>query len=125
MQGAALFADSGSTAKTATGLGRFGEVSLLEPPHSGGNYLLREMGFQIGRKHADKLRVIGLVLGVLPPALLALATPFGAVWAGLAMALHLAGVLAIRWLFFAEARHVVSLYYGYKAETPSVERKTT
>ena len=25
---------------------------------------------------------------------------------------HLAGVLASRWLFFAEAEHVVGLYYG-------------
>jgi len=25
---------------------------------------------------------------------------------------HIAGVLALRWLFFAQAEHVVGLYYG-------------
>jgi DMSO reductase anchor subunit len=35
-------------------------------------------------------------------------------WAGIALAavVHLAGALAARWLFFAEAEHVVGLYYG-------------
>jgi len=28
------------------------------------------------------------------------------------VASHIAGVLASRWLFFAEAEHVVGLYYG-------------
>ena len=30
----------------------------------------------------------------------------------LAVATHLAGLFVERWLFFAEAEHVVSLYYG-------------
>jgi sulfite dehydrogenase (quinone) subunit SoeC len=42
----------GSDAGTATGLGRLGRVRLLEPPHSGRNYLLREMVHEVGRKHA-------------------------------------------------------------------------
>ena len=34
-------------------------------------------------------------------------------WAGLAaLCVHLVGLLASRWLFFAEAEHVVGLYYG-------------
>ena len=32
--------------------------------------------------------------------------------AGLAVLLHIAGVACLRWLFFAEAEHVVGLYYG-------------
>jgi sulfite dehydrogenase (quinone) subunit SoeC len=38
--------------------------------------------------------------------------PFHHLLAGLAVLSHLAGVLATRWLFFAEAEHVVGLYYG-------------
>jgi sulfite dehydrogenase (quinone) subunit SoeC len=30
----------------------------------------------------------------------------------LAVLTHVAGILASRWLFFAEAEHVVGLYYG-------------
>ena len=30
----------------------------------------------------------------------------------LAILAHLAGIAASRWLFFAEAEHVVGLYYG-------------
>ena len=38
--------------------------------------------------------------------------PFSHVFAVLAIASHIAGVLTARWLFFAEAEHVVGLYYG-------------
>ena len=31
-----------------------------------------------------------------------------------ALLLHIAGVLALRWLFFAEAEHVQALYYGQR-----------
>jgi DMSO reductase anchor subunit len=51
---------------------------------------------------------------VLPALTLAL-LPSGAVATILALALHLAGVLAARWLFFAQAEHVVGLYYGRAA----------
>ena len=105
------FALSRSDTGTATGLGRLGRVRLLEPPHSGSNYLLREMVHIVGRKHAYKLRVIALVLGVLVPAG-ALILPAGYVMVFVALIAHLMGMLAQRWLFFAEAEHVVGLYYG-------------
>ena len=49
-----------STAGTATGLGSSGSVRLFEAPHTSENYLLKEMGFVIARKHATKLRRIAL-----------------------------------------------------------------
>mgnify|MGYP000179818369 CR=1 FL=1 len=102
-------ARSGTDMNTATGLP--GTVRAFEPPHTGSNYLLREMVFVVGRKHATKLRTIALALGVgLPVVLLLL--PFGHWLAVLAVLSHLAGVLTARWLFFAEAEHVVGLYYG-------------
>jgi len=106
------FAAAGTTMETATGLGRIGTVRLLEPPHSGENYLLKEMAYQVGRKHAVKLRVIALALAVLVPVLLLLIAPGSHLLAGLAVISHIAGVFASRWLFFAEAKHVVALYYG-------------
>jgi DMSO reductase anchor subunit len=46
------------------------------------------------------------------PAVLLVALPAGHLLGALAVLLHLAGMLAARWLFFAEAEHVVGLYYG-------------
>lgn len=105
------FAQSGSDTGSATGLGYLGRVRLLEPPHSGQNYLLREMVYVVGRKHAHKLRLIALVLGALLPALL-LMVPASYLTVALALVAHVAGMCVQRWLFFAQAEHVVGLYYG-------------
>lgn len=105
------FAKAGQTMGTATGLDRLGTPTVFEPAHTAGNYLLREMIYVVGRKHAQKLRVIALVLATGLPALV-LILPLGCIGIGLAGALHLAGALAARWLFFAEAEHVVGLFYG-------------
>ena len=58
----------GMTRESATGLGGIGKVRLLERPHSGENYLTREMAHRIARKHAHKLRMIALGLGAIVPA---------------------------------------------------------
>jgi DMSO reductase anchor subunit len=92
-------------------------VRLFEAPHTSENYLLKEMGFQIARKHAAKLRRIALVLGFILPFVLLLASLALREWPAilaslLAAVLGSAGVLVERWLFFAEARHAVTLYYG-------------
>lgn len=97
---------------TATGLGKIGKVRAFEPPHTGSNYLTNEMGFQVARKHAAVLKIIALVLGFVLPIVFLL-IPFNHVFAALAILSHIAGVLVQRWLFFAEAKHVVSLYYGH------------
>ncbi|WP_108484496.1 dimethyl sulfoxide reductase anchor subunit family protein [Oceaniglobus ichthyenteri] len=112
--GDARFAASGSTAETATGLGHIGKVRLFEAPHSEGNYLTKEMVFVIARKHAIKLRIIALVLAFAAPIVMLL-LPFNHIVAAIAVLSHLCGVLVSRWLFFAEAEHTVSLYYGRQA----------
>jgi DMSO reductase anchor subunit len=106
-----------STATSATGLGAFGEVRLFEAPHTAENYLLKEMGFRIARKHARKLRRIAFQLAFVLPFLLMLIALAASGWGRLAAALLAAplatlGVLVERWLFFAEAKHTVTLYYG-------------
>jgi len=106
---------SGSTIGSATGLGARGAVRQLEPPHTGPNYLLREMVYVVGRKHALRLRGIALVLAVVLPSLILWAAPEILAARVLAALSHLAGMMAARWLFFAEAEHVVGLYYGRRA----------
>lgn len=105
------FKQSGTDIASATQLGNIGQVRAFEPPHTGTNYLLREFVFQIGRKHAQKLRVIAMSLMIVLPVILLL-LPFNHLLAALAVLAHVAGVLTSRWLFFAEAEHVVGLYYG-------------
>lgn len=92
------------------------DVSVFERPHTESNYLTREMGFVLARKHAKKLRIIAVALFALVPALCALPVwllPHGDVspllWAA-AVAFQL-GAIVERWLFFAEAKHLVMLYY--------------
>lgn len=112
MFGDNLFSDSGTSIETATGLGRIGKVRLFEAPHTGGNYLTREMVHVVGRKHASKLRIIGVtLLSLLPWAIFAFFN-FGHIWALIAVISHLAGAFVCRWLFFAQAEHTVGLYYG-------------
>jgi len=106
-----------STAESATGLGALGKVTLFEAPHTSENYLLKEMGFQIARKHAAKLRRISFLLAFVLPLLLSLVPLLAMGWpsalaAFLAATFATLGVLAERWLFFAEAKHTVMLYYG-------------
>jgi DMSO reductase anchor subunit len=108
---------SRSDAGTATGLGALGRVRLFEAPHTSENYLMKEMGFHIARKHAAKLRLIALIAGFGLPELLILADlllPMAAVplCAVTAAVIATLGVLVERWLFFAEAKHTVMLYYG-------------
>ncbi len=107
------FGQSGTDMASAPQLGNIGSVRAFEPPHTGTNYLLREFVFQIGRKHAQKLRVIAVGLMIVLPVLLLL-LPFNHLLAVIAVLAHVTGVLASRWLFFAQAEHVVGLYYGQR-----------
>ena len=114
------FLDSGAhaaTAESATGLGQFGKVRMLTAPHTEENYLLKEMGFRIARKHAVKLRRIALLAGFVLPLLAVLAallTPHAIdiILVIAAVILNAIGTVTERWLFFAEAKHTITLYYG-------------
>lgn len=106
-----------STPESATGLGHLGTVTLFEAPHTSANYLMKEMGFRIARKHARKLRMIAVALGFALPFVLTAAAGFagGLIAAAaslLAAVSALIGTLTERWLFFAQAQHAVTLYYG-------------
>jgi sulfite dehydrogenase (quinone) subunit SoeC len=105
-----------STVASATGLGSRGRVRQFESPHTEENYLLKEMGFHVARRHARRLRRIARLAGFALPglgSLLALILPGvpGMVAAGLALVSAALGLVIERWLFFAEAKHTVTLYY--------------
>ena len=109
-----------STVESATALGPRGRVRLLEPPHTQDNYLLKEMGYRIARKHRVRLRLIARLLIFVLPAILTLAAlivagRIGQIAAAVAVAGAALGLVVERWLFFAEAKHTVMLYYGAEA----------
>jgi len=102
------------TINTATGLTR-AKVKLLDTGHTHGTFLTQEFGFRIARQKAGLLKVVVFVLGFALPGLM-LGWVFnqqgGAMAAIVAALAGLAGAAVERWLFFAEARHVVNLYHG-------------
>ncbi len=104
------------TAEQATGLGHIGKVHQLEAPHSQANFVQREMGYQVARKHAERLRRIVLIGFAAAAALLALAAISPAIVSMMLTKVALASaalsVAVERWLFFAEAEHIVNIYYG-------------
>ncbi|WP_299423027.1 DmsC/YnfH family molybdoenzyme membrane anchor subunit [uncultured Shimia sp.] len=112
-RGDAALSDSGTDLGTATGLGERGTVRSMAHPHTAPNYLVKEFIFVIGRKHAQKLRRIAFGLTFVLP-IICLLLPFSHVLAIIAVLSHVAGVATSRWLFFAEAEHVVGLYYGMR-----------
>lgn len=91
------------------------EVRVFERPHTEGNFVTREMVFVLARKHAARLRIVALVaLAAIPVGALALAWLLPAAAPVLMLggtASVLAGSFVERWLFFAQARHLVSQYY--------------
>jgi DMSO reductase anchor subunit len=104
------------TLNSATGL-KDGTVRSIEWPHTQENYVLKEMGYRVARKHASKLRLVVHALAfALPLIAIAVALSSSGIIALaasiVAVALQASGMLVERWLFFAEARHVVALYYG-------------
>ena len=105
-----------SSSESATGLGRFGKVQLLQSPHTRQNYLMQEMGYEIARRHSAKLRRLAVTLGFITPLVL-LGLSFVDIPAlrlagvTIAVSVMLFGIMIERWLFFAEAKHTVMLYY--------------
>ena len=102
---------------TATGLSKNNEiVRMLEPPHTGSNYLLKEMVHIVAQKHIHKLRWISLFLLSFFPTMLCLVTGmittnYTTIIIIIIGSLNIIGTLVSRWLFFSEAEHVVGLYY--------------
>lgn len=99
----------------AIGLPKDIEAKPLDAPHFTENYILRQMGFAIARRHVAKLRPLALFTGfALPLAFSTLAAfaPDPMTTTALAFSCAAIGLIIERWLFFAEATHLSALYYG-------------
>jgi sulfite dehydrogenase (quinone) subunit SoeC len=106
-----------ATLAAAIGMPKGTPVRPLDAPHFTENYILREMGFAIARRHSAKLRRIALGLGFAAPLGLAVLASLAIAPVAATAAALLCGVVGLlteRWLFFAEATHVSAVYYGRK-----------
>ena len=105
---------AGPSINTATGFNR-ATVRLLDIGHSGDNFLTQEFSFVVSAGRITILRIVSTILAFVVPGLAVGAVLGGygqTLTAGLGFVFSLLGVLIERWLFFAEARHVVNLYHG-------------
>jgi DMSO reductase anchor subunit len=92
-----------------------GKVRLLDAGHSRGTFLTDEFGFVLARSRARTLRLAMFVLTLPVPMVLLIlgsAGQGGALPIAAAALCFIGGVLLERWLFFAQAEHVVRLYHG-------------
>ena len=110
-----------STANSATGLGKNNNISLFEGPHTGKNFLTTEMINKIKKEKANFLRLCFVILTCILPiymiiqeASLIIDGFMLKVSFFLVLIFALIGMLIERYLFFIQAKHVVSLYYGEK-----------
>ena len=87
--------------------------TVFERPHTEANYITREMAFVVTRRHASLLRIASVLLfaGLPLLCLFALAQTTAGWPVPVAIGSALLGAFAERWLFFAQARHMVTLYY--------------
>ena len=85
-----------------------GKVRLLDVGHSHGTFLTNEFGFSVAREKARLLRWVAIFCAFIVPLLLCYFTK----WFWAASVICMVGLLVERWLFFAEAEHVVRLYHG-------------
>jgi sulfite dehydrogenase (quinone) subunit SoeC len=95
------------TIESALGI-KAGRVRMLDVGHSHGTFLTHEFGFQVARERARLLRWLAIIWAFAIPFVLLAFTQ----WYWVAAVFCLAGLLVERWLFFAEAEHVVRLYHG-------------
>lgn len=107
----------GPTINTAVGPTR-ARIKMLEAGQSSDSFLNREFSYEAAAERILRLRLVVYLCAFLLPFML-LVMLLGTEGAALSLALALVapvllmvGLLAERWLFFAEARHVVNLFYG-------------
>jgi DMSO reductase anchor subunit len=105
---------TGPTMNTATGFTR-ANVRLLDVGHTAGTFLTEEFGYIPAQGTVTLFKVLVFVLGFIVPGVIVFGMTGGDATSAMAWVALISAFLGIgleRWLFFAEARHVVNLYHG-------------
>ena len=91
------------------------EIRLLDTGHTHRTFLTDEFFFRLARRRARFLRFAVVVLAFVLPLALLTAGAGGPGTLSFVAVSAFAGLLAERWLFFAEAEHTVRLYHGQRS----------
>lgn len=106
----------GATISSATGLATNSQaqVRLLDAGHNAETFLTKEFVYDTNALKLVQLRRLMALFAFALPSVLAVVSFYThqSAWLYLAMVSVFGGLLLERWLFFAEARHVVRLYHG-------------
>ena len=90
-------------------------VRLLDVGHTGNTFLTDEFGYKVAERKLFRVKMFAITSGFLIPFLLIYVHSFvyeNIVLCVAAISLAFLGMVAERWLFFAQAKHVVNLYHG-------------
>ena len=101
-----------STVQSATGI-EAPQLRQMSMGFTGGSFNTREFFHRATQLGVRRVRLALHLFGFLFPMLAAIAALFGAgscLWVA-AVLLQIPGLIADRWLFFAQARHPQNLYY--------------
>ena len=113
ISGDKAFAKSGTNLATATSLASNpNEIRSFESPHTGTNYLLQEFGYNARTKTLRKVAYNGDYTGLRYANNFFFITSIFPLLGITCRHFSRSGIFIIRWLFFAQAEHVVGLYYG-------------
>ncbi len=111
----------GLSIETATGFSQ-AQVKLLDAGHNADTFLTKEFVFKVEARRLQRLRWLAGLMAFMVPILCIAIVSAGMVqtsagilllWLCAFLSLYV-GLIVERWLFFAEARHVVRLYHGEK-----------
>ncbi len=99
--------------RSATAAGRSVMAArLFDVGHTQGTFLTREFVHRVDPARSRAVRLFALACAFLAPLALLVAAGTAAHVVQAATLLCLVGLVAERWLFFAEAKHTVRLYHG-------------
>jgi len=90
-------------------------VRLLDVGHTGGTFLTDEFGYDVGEKRLLRIKIFSIFSGFFAPFCLIYVYCYlyeSILLCFMAIILAFLGMIAERWLFFAQAKHVVNLYHG-------------
>jgi DMSO reductase anchor subunit len=88
---------------------------LLDVGHTGSTFLTDEFGYKVAERKLFRVKMFAITSGFLAPFLLIYIHSFiyeNIIYCIAAIFLAFLGMVAERWLFFAQAKHVVNLYHG-------------
>ena len=102
------------TVKNATGIAGK-TVRLLDTGESSDNFLTKEFGYVVSKNKIYLLRVVVFIMAFIIPSIILISSQITVTALIYITIINYLGTFVERWLFFAEGKHIVNLFYGRDA----------